>query len=135
MRNIVALTAFGMWVLITTGLFIAGCRESTNKISTAGSVTYNGEPLNNGAIAFYPVTGRPTIVSLSADGHYTVDLDPGHYVVTVQSSTKLPEGFKEGDPVPPPKHVLPPEYSVRARSKLSATIKANQTEPVDFTLE
>jgi hypothetical protein len=55
--------------------------------------------------------------------------------VAVNYTEPLPAGYKEGDPIPRPKLVLPPEYSTRARSKLTATVAADQSAPIDFKLE
>jgi hypothetical protein len=122
-------------ILAAAALFLAGCGESSNKVSIAGHVTYQGQPLANGSIAFYPAAGRPVIAGLSVDGAYSTELDPGDYTVTVDTASQLPPGFHEGDPVPPPKLVLPPEYTTRAKSKLTASVKEGQTEPINFALD
>lgn len=62
-------------------------------------------------------------------------MPPGEYVVTVMIGASLPEGYKEGDPIPPPKFKLPEEYTVRGKSSLKATIKPGQSEPLNFELK
>jgi hypothetical protein len=122
-------------ILATAALLIAGCGELSNKVSLEGSVTYHGQPLANGSIAFYPLAGRPVIAALAEDGAFSAELEPGDYTVTVDAPSQLPPDFHEGDPVPPPKLVLPPEYTTRAKSKLTASVKEGQTEPINFALD
>jgi hypothetical protein len=72
---------------------------------------------------------------LGAGGTYSTQLPPGDYTVTVSYTEPLPEGFKEGDPTPKPKFVLPPEYTTRARSKLTATVSEDSGAPINFELK
>jgi hypothetical protein len=111
----------------------AGCRESSNEVAVQGRVTYRGAPLGKGSLTFFPSKGRPASAPLSEEGEYELELPPGQYSVTVNVGTDLPPGFKEGDPVPPPTIVLPPEYTSRARSKLTATV--SKGEPINFDLK
>jgi uncharacterized membrane protein len=111
-----------------------GCGESSSTVTVHGNVTYQGNPLA-GSVTFFPTSGRPVNTALSADGHYEVELEPGDYTVTVNYTEPLPSGFKEGDPMPQPKIVLPPEYSTRARSTLSASVSEGQSEPINFDLK
>ncbi len=60
---------------------------------------------------------------------------PGDYTATIVVGIEYPKGFKEGDPIPPPKVVLPDEYTTRAKSTLKVTVKVGQNEPIDFDLK
>src|SRR5687767_11509641 len=113
----------------------AGCGESSNEVSVEGKVTYRGEPLDKGSVMFFPSTGRPAAAALSEGGEYSLELLPGLYTVTVNVGPDLPPGFREGDPVPPPKIVLPPEYTSLVRSRLTATVSDDSDEPIDFDLK
>jgi hypothetical protein len=113
-----------------------GCNESSNAVQVRGTVTYQSEPVPNGLITFYPVTGRPVSGPLSEEGQYRVSLEPGDYTATVRVGIeKPPSDYKEGDPLPPPKVELPREYTSRARSTLEATVAPDQSEPIDFALD
>jgi hypothetical protein len=68
-------------------------------------------------------------------GEYETALTPGEYVAVVDVGAELPPGFKEGDPVPPPKVVLPQQYTVRMKSPLKATVAADQKVPINFDLK
>jgi hypothetical protein len=72
---------------------------------------------------------------LSSNGDYEAELPPGEYVVTVMPGSPKPENYKEGDPLPPPKVVLPPDYASRVRSPLKATVAEGQSEPINFELK
>ncbi|MCI0748493.1 MAG: hypothetical protein L0Y58_24055 [Verrucomicrobia subdivision 3 bacterium] len=118
-----------------SGIGVVGCAKSSDTVAVGGKVSYRGEPLVNGAVTFFPAMGRPVSAPTTPEGEYTAQLAPGEYDVVVNVGAELPPGFKEGDPLPPPKIVLPPEYTIRARSTLKATVTAADQEPIDFALE
>jgi hypothetical protein len=122
-------------LLILLALCAVGCRNQSDEVSVEGRVTFRGQPLPNGSVTFYPTVGRPVNAPLGAGGEYSTQLPPGEYAVTVSYTEPLPEGFKEGDPTPRPKFVLPPEYTTRARSKLIATVSEDLDEPINFELK
>jgi hypothetical protein len=113
----------------------SGCKKSTSGATQVhGHITYRGEPLTLSSVTFFPTTGRP-IVAPTKEGEYSIELPPGDYTAVIMVGVEYPQGFKEGDPQPQPKVVLPPEYSTRAQSKLKVTVKERQAEPVDFDLK
>jgi hypothetical protein len=85
-------------------------------------------------LTFFPTAGRPVAVAV-IEGKYEAELMPGDYIAVVDLAAELPPGFKEGDPVPPPKLVLPEHYTTRAKSRLKATVAADQEAPIDFDLK
>jgi hypothetical protein len=113
---------------------VTGCGNSGSTVKVHGNVSYRGEAITNGTVTFFPASGRPVIAPLS-EGEYSAELMPGEYVVVIMIGATLPEGYKEGDPIPPPKFTLPNEYTVRAKSTLKASVKAGQSEPIDFDLK
>jgi hypothetical protein len=118
---------------LTTIVGAIGCSKSDDTVSVSGHVTYRGEDLTNGSITFFPAIGRPVNEPIR-DGKYNAELLPGDYIVTVSYTEPLPAGYKEGDPIPAPKFVLPPEYTARTRSKLSAAITKQSDAQLDFKL-
>jgi hypothetical protein len=115
-------------------LFVFGCRKSDGSVPVHGHIAYRGKPITKGAITFFPEKGRP-IAAPIPEGDYKIDLTPGEYTVVVTAGNELPPGFKEGDPAPVPKIVLPDEYTLRAKSSLKASVKPGQSEAVDFDLK
>jgi hypothetical protein len=114
----------------------SGCGKVSNKVRVTGKVTYHDDPISTGLVTFFPASGRPTPTTLSPAGDFTVDLAPGEYTVTVNvASQPPPPGYEEGDPLPPPKIVLPPEYTTQARSKLAAIVTEQNQQSIEFNLE
>lgn len=122
-------------VLFLAAAIIGGCVETSNTVTVQGNVSYRGKPLTKAAVTFFPEKGRAIFADLNADGDYTAELPPGEYTVTINISSELPPGFKEGDLPPAPDLVLPPEYTTRAKSKLTATVREGEPQTIDFPLE
>jgi hypothetical protein len=116
-------------------LICPGCGGNSSQVNVRGTVTYDGEPLSNSAVSFFPPRGRPVTAAVNDQGQYDTELAPGEYVVTVNVGVEVPPGFKETDVLPPPKIVLPPKYTFRGQSTLKATVAADQSEPIDFVLD
>lgn len=116
---------------------LCGCNETEETTTVAGVVTYKQNPVAGGAISFFPRTGgRPINGILSDEGLYKIELPSGEYTVAVQPDSNLPEGFQEGDPLPPPDpNAVPPKYQHPKRSGLKLSV-ASQVEPqrADFQL-
>ena len=129
-----------LWLFVSVGLLLLltmaapGCRKSTGGVAIHGHVSFQGEPLANAALTFFPASGRPVTASV-VQGEYATELAPGEYTAVVDLAVELPTGFKEGDPLPPPKIVLPEEYTSRRKSTLKATVKAGQSETIDFAMK
>lgn len=111
-----------------------GCKRSASTESVSGKLTFRSEPLANAVITFYPPVGRAVPASVN-QGEYAAELAPGEYVVTLTLAPQFPPGFKEGDPLPPPKVILPPEYTERSKSSLKATVAPGQSDPINFDLK
>ena len=125
------------WVsaVLVTVLSVEGCRKSSSgMVPVHGKVSFRGSPLDKAALTLFPTAGRPVQVSI-VQGNYETELNPGEYVAVVDVAAELPPGFKEGDPVPKPKLVLPEQYTSRAKSQLKTTIVVNQDKAVDFELK
>lgn len=70
-------------------LAVAGCGSSTG---ASGNVTYDGRPVERGAISFLPADGRgPTAGGEIRDGRYRVDdLGPGTKIVQIEAFDDIP---------------------------------------------
>ncbi len=112
-----------------------GCQKPSGGVPIHGHVSYQGQPVESAAVMFYPEHGRAAAASTDAAGEYHASLPPGEYVVTVNVSVKPPAGWKEGDPIPAPKVVLPDKYTSRAKTSVKANVKADQTDSIDFDLK
>lgn len=112
-----------------------GCGNSGSTVKVRGNVSYRGESITNGTVTFFPASGRPVVAPLADEGKYSVELPPGEYVVAIMIGATIPEGYKEGDPLPPPKIRLPDEYTIRAKSTLKAGVLLGQNDPINFDLK
>lgn len=65
----------------------AGCGRSIETASISGRVTFDGQPVANGTIAFLPVDGKgPTAGAVIANGAYAVaKLTPGPKLVRIEA--------------------------------------------------
>ena len=114
-------------------LTAAGCKKSDGKVPVHGSVSFRGQPIDRASLTFFSEQGRPEGTAVE-DGAYSTALAAGDYTVVILIGRDLPPGYKEGDPIPPPKVVLPDEYSSRLKSPLKASVNVGQSEPIDFSL-
>jgi hypothetical protein len=112
----------------------SGCKKSSDAVPVHGRISFHGEPLASGSVTFFPKTGRPVGAAI-LHGKYKTELAPDEYTVALDVAPEFPKGFKEGDPLPPPKVTLPEEYANRTKSTLKATVKDGQSEPIDFELK
>ena len=121
-------------MVFAAALLMAGCGSSGDGVPVTGKVTFRGQTFSNASITFYPVNGRPVYSSIT-DGTYSVNLRPGEYRVAISLGVNLPEGWKEGDPIPPREVQLPPKYSDVRGTPLTITVSEDQAEPVNFDLQ
>ena len=128
-------SATGSTALALVVIGAAGCGGSSPRVPIHGHLSYRGEAINSGTLTFFPASGRPISTILSSDGEYTSRLPPGEYRVTITVGVDVPAGWEEGDPLPPPKFVLPAQYTTRAKTSLKLTVAENQPGPIDFVLE
>jgi hypothetical protein len=112
-----------------------GCGPGAATKNVAGTITYQNKPVTSGLINFMPEKGRPLGGGIESDGTYSVKLPPGKYQVRIDAPAPLPEGFKEGMPMPklgPP--LVPEKYANFASSGLTATVSDAGSQQIDFKL-
>lgn len=125
-------------------------REET--VPAAGTVTYNGTPVEGAKIALIPETkGKPGAAATSIEGGKFVLLTyetgdgaaPGDYIATV-TKVEYPQGstaseddpdYDPNAPEPKPKYLVPEKYSSAAKSGLKVTIPAGGIENIELKLE
>jgi hypothetical protein len=107
--------------LLGCSMFLAGCGPSRPETaSVSGRVTYQGKPLPDGTVTFYPTAGRPGRGTIGPDGTYKLttfkDGDGailGKHRVTIKS-TKCVD-------LPPAK--TPAEEAAMARSRVQHQVE------------
>jgi hypothetical protein len=128
-------------LLAATIVAVAGCSQSvSDRIVVEGKVSYNGEPVANGQIYFYPTEENPGPVSGGPikDGKYVAQARGGvplgkHRVEITAfrpmktSGATLSEGM-------PPEQYLPSQFN--QRSELTALVEpAPNPKSLDFDLQ
>jgi hypothetical protein len=126
---VLALAVFGL----------AGC---SGRPAVQGTVSYDGAPVNDGAINFVPAGGGGAgpVGAKIVDGKYSVGGDrglaPGSYRVEITWKKKtgktVPTPGDPGVQMPETKQVIPPKYSTR--TELTADIDSGSNTK-DFNLK
>jgi hypothetical protein len=123
-------------VCLVAGLTVAlaGC-GGASKATVSGTVTYKGEPLPAGMIAFLGKDNKAASGAIEPNGHYSVQGVPvGPVKISVTPppaplrDSKPPEGMPVSKTVSIPDHYKDPE-----KSGLSYTVKPGpQEHPIDL---
>ena len=125
---------FRCWV-VTAALLLGGCGPEYAGRPVAGVVTFQGKPLDQGMIQFYPAEGQATFSGGEIkDGSYAspaeFGLAPGKYHVRINS----PEGSVPADSVEMVmvKERIPAKYN--AETTLTAEVKESGENKFDFEI-
>jgi len=122
---------------------LCGCGESDprGRQTISGTVTLNGQPLDNGAISFEPLDANTGIGAGAniTDGSYTVPreqgLPPGEYVVRITSADSAQAEPVEEMPGEAPKTLakerIPPDWNVQSTHKIQVTIEGDNLHSFD----
>jgi hypothetical protein len=134
-------TCLGALIAIVGLGTVTGCQESDGRCEVSGSVSLNGQPLDQGVVMFVPVNQEQTQASaLVTNGRYTIPraqgLVPGKYRVAITA----PDGKTPTDPdgVPGPtgnfasKDRIPPKFNIE--STIEVEIKPGADNKFDFTV-
>jgi hypothetical protein len=124
------------FALLLALLGLAGC---SGKPAVSGTVSYKGEPVDDGGISFVPVGGGAAAGAAIADGPYTVEPArgpaPGQYKVEIYWNKKtgktVPTPGDQDVKKPETKQAIPPKYNTQ--TQLTADIKPGRNV-LDFNL-
>jgi hypothetical protein len=133
-RRAQQLWAITHYALPLLGLLVAsGCGEQREPLyPVSGEVTFEGEPLAEGTIAFVPLDGRTPHSTPVTAGKYEVELPAGPQKVIIEASRFIgPEDKVMG--LRPREQYLPDKYNVD--STLEIDVKAEQENKFDFPLK
>ena len=122
-------------ILVSSVFVLSGCGGGSETTTVQGKISFNGQPVTRGAINFRAQSAGPLGGPIGADGSYSFELPPGQYAVRIDSPAPIPEGYKEGDPLPQlePRQV-PEKYASFNSSGLTATIEPGGSQTIDFAL-
>jgi len=129
MNNTRLISVSSFLVLLVSLPLLTGCGPSDGMITISGSVTLDGEPVEDGSISLMPINGGSMGGGLIENGHYTAKSSPGemavqihaHKMVKKQNPTReeVERGLTE-DSV----SIIPPTYN--RQSKLRITVAPDQ---------
>lgn len=121
----------------------SGCGQSgPDRQRVVGTVSYQGSPLRDGAISFFPTaTGAPGGAAI-VDGAFDIPagkgLAPGEYRVEIEAWQET-GGQAQGDPADPSsmvaarRQVIPQRFN--SKSELKATVSGSGDNTFDFNLD
>jgi hypothetical protein len=134
----------GRMVLCLAVLGLAGCGGGS-RVPVTGSVSFNGEPVDNGSISFIAADAAAGGEAVNAggdikDGKYSIAADrgpkPGKYKVEIYWNKKtgrtVPTPGDAAVPMPETKQTLPPKFN--KQSQLTADITSGRNT-VNFDLK
>ena len=130
-------------LIVAASVFPWGCGGPTDELprqAVSGKVTFKGEPLKSGMIAFQPAEGAATAGGAAiTDGTYAISkaegLVPGKYQVSITAAgptPELPPGTMPGDAPPAPKEPIPKRYN--SKTELSKEVTKDGPNTFDFEL-
>jgi hypothetical protein len=129
--------------LALLALALSGCRQPTGKVT--GKVSYKGEPVSAGTVAFFGPGDKVASAALQPDGFYEASAVPVG-LVKVSVTTPVPGPTKEqaaNNPmmkrrgfVPSDEKIvsIPPKYNLPGTSGLSLTVTEG-SHPFDIELK
>lgn len=134
-----------LWLGWAVAALIAGCGGPTDELprqAVSGEVKLGGAPLKAGMIQFMPTEPGAATPGAAAitDGNYSMStsdgLVAGNYQVSVTSApapaTPPTTDLMPGDPLPPPKELIPSIYN--SKTTLSAKVTEAGPNTFDFDL-
>lgn len=130
------------WPTVVLALLLAGCSRLPTR-GVVGDVTWNGTPIEDGAIDFIPVagTGGPSVGAPIADGKYSIPDDKGPladgtYRVelrAVKDTGKFPPGPRYAKSMTIREDIIPSEYNIKSKLQKKIDGSANPNR-IDFHL-
>jgi hypothetical protein len=118
------------------GLLLVGCGDGASTTTVQGKISYKGTPPVHGVINFAVAGQRPMGGFINPDGTFQVELPPGEYQVRIDSPPRIPDGVKEGDPLPKLEpRLIPEKFADFESSGLTATIGSESPQQLDFLLK
>lgn len=121
---------------------LSGCGGEKTMATVSGTVSLDGNPLENGAISFYPISGGASMAPQSAgavidrSGRYRATILPGRFRVEITSSRPVGQQKRYADIPDSPmddilEEVVPPIYNTASTLQHDISL---DTKTLDFSL-
>lgn len=123
---------------------VGGCQEQVERVPVSGTVTFDGESVEDGQVAFEPLTGGRMEFGIISEGKYSIPkefgLVPGEYLVRITAGRPTgelatPDAFSrevESSSLMIYEPFIPAKYN--SASKLKVEIEPVEHMQQDFAL-
>ncbi len=132
MKSLCTFTLFACSMLL-----LAGCQTAAGPENqpVTGSVTFDGEPVAEGAIVFRDAAGQTrSCGGPIAGGKYSFEASPGSKKVEITAMREVPGKMdttsNPGEEVPLEEQYIPEKYN----SESTLTAEVSGSDPIDFEL-
>jgi hypothetical protein len=124
------------FLLFVLFAFAVGCNKSDGRVTVKGNVTFDGTPLDMGAVTFFPKGSGVSSGGSIEKGLYTSDLMPGSYIVQITANRETGKMLPVPPGEPPIKEYeqyIPAKYNTK--SELTIEVDKKSKQEFNFTLE
>jgi hypothetical protein len=120
----------GLALMLVCIAVLTGCKGGDERLAISGTVSYKGNPIQEGSIEFVPHPGVKTQSGGPiTNGRFRIPashgLEPGNYTVKISSMKVEPAGEPGGLPGKDPEEMIPAKYNTA--STLTREIKRGDT--------
>lgn len=130
-------------VIFAMALTAVGCgpENPLGRLPISGTVTFEGEPLDQGFIEFSPTENNPNIASGDRveNGRFQIPahlgLTPGTYLVRISSAEETGEVVEPefpGAATSTARERIPPEYNIESDQRITVTAEGPNTFQFDI---
>jgi hypothetical protein len=121
------------WAGLLVGLFALGCGGAPSTGDVTGVNTFNGAPVEAGAITFIPSDGKsPTAGCTVTQGRYSARVPVGKAKVVINGTKVVGKKKVYNTPdspvMPVTQELLPAKYSDNGKTELTFDVKPGQNE-------
>ena len=129
-------------LVLAMAVSLTGCSGSDSQVAVRGTVTFDGQPVEEGQVAFEPRGEGKMQFGIITNGNYAIPAEfglvPGEYVVKITASRPTgqlanPDAFITDENARViNEQFIPPKYN--SRSELVVTIEPGSEVTHDFAL-
>ena len=123
-------------IALASGI-LSGCHSSDARPTApvSGRVTYRGQPLDHGRVAFIHESGHGAADNIRPDGQYSLEAIVGANKIAIECLDPDSKATVPGRPdLTLPVSLIPERYSNHMTSGLTFEVQDGDNSPADFTL-
>ncbi len=118
--------------LLVAGVMLLGC--DTTKVTVSGTVSYQGQPIEQGEISFDPTDPRVSPDgAVITNGSYLAEVSPGEKIVRIRASRLIPaERLSKYDPPGLREDFLPAKFNANSETRIEIEATGDHTANYDL---